>query len=750
MAPVDRREHRQQRVRGAGPSSVQASFGFNFGALGSQPAKQPAPASQPSPRRTPARSTPRAANGSAQRQRSASLQRNSASKRTSTPKDNTVTPQLGKRKRGSPNAQPGADDGAEDELSPDREQTVRSVEKSRRVIGTVPPIREEQDNVPDELSIMDEGTSTVRETVFARSTVVKRTPPQVSSQIRASPGSSRKRTPAIDRVEEASVASRPSTSRRSKSTDPGPATPSVLPNGQPRTSSASQSGTVLETPTAPSAHEDGEDELSPQLNRSTPRVVGSEPRPQPMTQAETEMHVDELSPPSQPTPIQMSPIANGISTLQINEHELVEQTNTPLLAKRGRPRRVSDNEIAEQESLPEPATAKPAKRGRPPRVAEDIQKEETPQAKPTKRGRPRKEVAVQQNELQATPGVHKSDQTNGVDPAAKEAEVVDKLSPYHERTPIHPPKSTTRKKDVVEISSADEDSDASEEPEVEEPEVEEPEVEEPEVEEPEVEELEVEEPEVEEPEVEEPAEPSPRPKTSKPSPEQMRRVKSTTEKPPRKRQKFEGPKHAISIMRIKGSTVRGITVADTTRTILEGTIDQRLSRMTEKLQASQDSARRKELRTEINLSLSFKESLNEKLLDLQDANDLLSANFKKTKLLKRDNAELRKEILSLQDSRQEIAIEHDNIQARYDAEKAEAEARNTLSDNMFEIEAAIKNGRDKARKEGREDEGPQIPLGMLLETVGNDVASRGGGLLVNIKGLNGLLERAAGWLEGRA
>ena len=597
---------------------------------------------------------------------------------------------------------------------------MRSIEKSRRVVGTVPPIREEQDNVLDELSILDEGTSTVRETVFARSTVVKRTPPQVSSQIRVSSGSSRKKTPATDRVEEASVASRPSTSRRSKSTDPGPATPSVLPNGQPRTSSASQSGTVLETPTAAPAHEDGEDELSPQLNGSTPRVVGSEPRPQPMTQAETEMHVDELSPPSQPTPIQISPIANGISTLQINEHEPVEQTTTQLLAKRGRPRRVSENETAEQETLPEPATAKPAKRGRPPRVAEDIQKGETPQAKPTKRGRPRKEVAVQESELQATPRVHKSDQANGVGPAAKEAEVVDELSPYLERTPIHPPKSTTRKKDVVEISSADEDSDASEEPEV------------------------------EELEVEEPAEPSPRPKTSKPSPEQMQRVKSTTEKPPRKRQKFEGPKHAISIMRIKGSTVRGITVADTTRTILEGTIDQRLSRMAEKLQSSQDSARRKELRTEINLSLSFKESLNEKLLDLQDANDLLSANFKKTKLLKRDNAELRKEILSLQDSRQEIAIEHDNIQARYDAEKAEAEARNTLSDNMFEIEAAIKNGRDKARKEGRENEGPQIPLGMLLETVGNDVASRGGGLLANIKGLNRLLERAAGWLEGRA
>jgi hypothetical protein len=186
------------------------------------------------------------------------------------------------------------------------------------------------------------------------------------------------------------------------------------------------------------------------------------------------------------------------------------------------------------------------------------------------------------------------------------------------------------------------------------------------------------------------------------------------------------------------------------RTILEGTIDQRLNCMAEKLQTSQDSSQRKELRSEINLSLSFKESLNEKLLDLQDANDLLSTNFKKIKLFKRDNAELRREILSLQDSRQEIAIEQDNVQARHDVEKAEADVRNTLSDNMFEIEAAIKNGREKARKEGREDEGPQIPFGMLLQNVGNDLGSLGGGLLANVKGFNGLLEKAAGWLEGRA
>jgi hypothetical protein len=75
--------------------------------------------------------------------------------------------------------------------------------------------------------------------------------------------------------------------------------------------------------------EESEDELSPQLNGSTPRVVGSEPRPQQMTQEEIEMDADELSPHSQPTPIQITPIANGISILQIEEQEPGEQATTP-------------------------------------------------------------------------------------------------------------------------------------------------------------------------------------------------------------------------------------------------------------------------------------------------------------------------------------------------------------------------------------------------------------------------------------
>lgn len=243
---------------------------------------------------------------------------------------------------------------------------------------------------------------------------------------------------------------------------------------------------------------------------------------------------------------------------------------------------------------------------------------------------------------------------------------------------------------------------------------------------------------------------TPRPAAKRTPPNKAQHAKPSSDKPPRKRQKSLGPRLAISVLRMKGHGVRGISMADTTRTILEEAIDHRLGRMLEKVQTSQDSARRKEMRSEVNLALSFKESLSEKLLDLQDANDVLTTNLKKLKLFKRDNVDLRKDILALQNGRQEIALEHDDVQAEFEAEKAKVEARNTLSAIMFDIENAVQNGRKKAIQDRREHEGPDVPLSMLLDTVGRDAGSVGGGLLANVKSFNSTLERAAGWLEGRA
>jgi hypothetical protein len=488
------------------------------------------------------------------------------------------------------------------------------------------------------------------------------------------------------------LASPQSSSRRSKSSKAGSTTPNILPDGQSRLSSSSAVDQQVGTPRVAQVDDESEDELSPtQVNSETPRIVAIEQHPETMTQEADPMEVDELSSPVQATPGHATPAAQKAA--RVNESKATQLEKQSIAVdqpkKRGRPRRVVPDNEDETEAPSAPLPMKSAKRGRPAKSAE-TKTEATPVAP-----KPRRKNAITEDRLE-------------------DEEQLDDLSPDKDRTAETSRQPVKRSKEVISISDGEE-SDEYEEPEPD----------------------------------DEPTPPS-RPVAQRTSPKRTQKIKPSSEQPPRKRHKFLGPKHAVSVMRIKGSTVRGITVADTTRTILEETIDHSLNRMAEKLQTSQDSTRRKELRTMLNMSLSFKESLNEKLLDLQDANDVLSTNFKKMKLFKRDNAELRKDILRLQNNRQDITLEQDDVQANYDSEKARVDARNKLSEDMFSIETAIQNGRKKARKEGREDEGPQIPLSMMLGMVGQDVGSSGGGLLSNIKLFSGALERAAGWLEGRA
>ncbi|KAH7405871.1 hypothetical protein DE146DRAFT_715048 [Phaeosphaeria sp. MPI-PUGE-AT-0046c] len=682
MAPIDRREHRQQRVRGAGPSSVQASFGFNFGALGARPAKQASLPPQPSTRRTPVRTTPRGANGSAQRHRSASVQRSGSAKPRGSPRDSTVTPHLGKRKRGAAKADPNQDDGEADELSPEHAEPVRSIEKSRRVAATVSPIREEVDEEPDELSILEDGGSTVRKSATPKSAAANGTPVSVLVQKRTTTEVGSARSPLASLK---SISRRISRRSSSKSMEPVLTTPSMLPAGQPHPSSTSRVTPALNTSGAVQAVDDSEDELSPEhADGATLSVVASEQGVDATQTVSDEIEADELSSPVQPTPSARN--TNGANGPR--DVRLAKSTPTTHKAKGGRRRTVVLDEDEDASStLPANRTSKPSR--------------------PT-RGVPGKAAA--------TPATIKR-QTKTADTSRQAEDQLDELSPDKDRNVAAQRQTLKRPRDVV-ILSDGEESDEYEEPEEEEDPV--------------------------------PTPPRSRSTTKRASPKRTQNIRQSSEKPPRKRHRFLGPKQAISVMRIKGSTVRGITVADTTRTILEETINHRLGRLNEAAQASQDPARRKELRGELNMSLSFKESLNEKLLDLQDANDILSTNFKKMKLFKRDNAELRKDILAHQNNRQEVAIEHDDVQAEHDAEKAGVDARNKLSEDMFSIEAAVQAGREKARREGREDEGPHVPISMLIGMVGRDVGSAGGGLLGNIKMFNTALEKAAGWLEGRA
>ena len=570
-------------------------------------------------------------NGSAKRHRSLSAPRSAKAQRNGTPRNNAVTPQLGKRKRGS--SQPVPEGTAEeDELSPDRVENVRSIEKSRRVTRTVSPIREDPNEAPDELSIVVEEPPTVR-----------KTPGLVTGLV---PNGSA-----------ASASSR----RRSKSTDVVPVTPGMQPHSSSRRSFVGSTTVENTASNASPAEEDDADELSPPHdNTTTPRVISRDSIPNDIPREGEEGDVDELSPAQLSAP---NTIASTLAATQI------EAAATPIPIR-------------------------------------------------SARGRPRKSVPTNETRAVATPAAYKSGKQKkqkAVVEAEANGEQEDELSPVAERTTHATPKLAKQVQEDAHIS--EEESDMYEE-------------------------------EVEE--EEDAREPTPKPVAKRTSPKQAQRAKPTNEKPPRKRQRVLGPKFAISVMRMKGYGVRGITVADTTRTLVEEAIDHRLGRILEKMQTLQDSARRKEVRSEVNLALSFKESLSEKLLDLQDANDVLTTNLKKLRIFKRDNAELRKDILALQNGRQEIALEHDDIQAEFEAEKAKVEARNTLSTNMFDIEAAIQNGRKKATQEGREGEGPDVPLSMLLEMVSRDVGSIGGGLLAHVKSFNNTLERAASWLEGRA
>lgn len=678
---------------------MQASFGFNFGSLGAGPAKQSSLPPQRSSRRTPTAKTPRAADGSAQRHPSASVQRSNGVKRRSTPTDRTKTPQTGKRNRGSIEVQHGAIEEEVDELSPDREENVPSIEKSRKHARTVSPIREEFNEAPDELSILNEApdeisgieadASTLRKSVFGTSGVTARTPVSALANKRTSSGNASQRTPIAPSIGATPATSSRSIPRRSKSQDSVPITPGMMPHGRPRPSLAAHVEVMSGTPASIPADEESEDELSPsQINGVTQQALMQTQQQGSVPLQEVEMDSDELSSPMQPTPVRSSLIADRVPGRQ---PEIEENRDTALPLTNQKDQRLPvEDEDDDSQAMNVPTNL-------------------------SKRGRPRKNTNPATTITLATPVARKPTRQKRTGAVVEEHAPgeLDELSPESVRTSKSPARTIQDEREVVEASNGEE-SDGYEEA-----------------------------------EPEEEVNSTPQHTVKRASPKQTQLAISSSEMPIRKRRKFDGPKHAISVMRIRGSTVRGITVADTTRTVLEETIDNRLSRMAERAQTSQDSARRKELRSSINLTLSFKESLDEKLLDLQDANDVLSTNFKKVKLFKRDNAQLRKEILTLQNDRQEIALEQDDVQAAFDAEKARVEARNTLSANIFDIEAAIQNGRERARKERREDEGPKIPLSMLLDTVGRDVGSFGGGLFSHVKGFNGLLEWAAGWLEGR-
>jgi hypothetical protein len=201
-------------------------------------------------------------------------------------------------------------------------------------------------------------------------------------------------------------------------------------------------------------------------------------------------------------------------------------------------------------------------------------------------------------------------------------------------------------------------------------------------------------------------------------------------------------------MRLPGFGIGALTVVDTTRTVVEEWTTHRIDRMTEKLANIDDPARARKMRQQRNAIILYREELDDVLLGLQDANDTGIAQNSKLKQLNKENRRLRSDYIQLQRDRDRIALQNDEATEAFLREKRGIEAQHELSSSLYDIQAAVQAGRDRARREGREEEGPEVGLKMLLEDVAMGFGKRTG-LLARVKDFNGALGRAAAFLEGK-
>ncbi|KAH7119939.1 hypothetical protein B0J11DRAFT_534912 [Dendryphion nanum] len=699
MAPVDRREHRQQRMRGTGSAAVETAFAFNLGAL-VRSAKQESLPPRPSPRKTPVQNTPKASNGSAQRHRSASFHRSSVARKLPTPPPKTVTPQLGKRKRGTKIATPlGEDDGQPDPLSPEIDGNVRSIEQSRRTAGPISPIPEGLDPMADELSLIGDMEDNMAK-ASGSTLLVEQAPMSVVSRnlmsrsVGSVPdlspiGNRSERTPAL--IQQEHVFSVPRSSRHAVSAEPGPSTPADSLAPWKRHSSAVDAPHSRLTPAMNNVSDvdDGsEDELSPlqdkaHSDRQLRETVGPESHSgtqrsarkkttSPKPSNDDDDGLDPLSPLADP-PTNKS----TLNTLQLNPTSAT--IKGPVPRKVGRPRK--QNKISEAE--------------------EDIIQSSPPSSRPhpVSQKKPMVTREIEARDIDESSPDHERSKRGRKSKVNRNTQAVSKSISEH-TYPKHP---ELRGEEEDSVQQSDEEGEMQ------------------------------------------PRLPKSR---SQPKPKKNPRVEVSSDGPPKKRLKH-GATQKITVMRLKGYGLSGITVVDTTRSAIETLLNNQMIKLTTKIESTVDSQQQRELRGQRNIILAYRDKLDDSLLELQDANNSAVDNVNKLRQYKKDKKRLQKEFLILQNEKDQLELQSDELAADFQKEKKETEDRHRLSSWMYDIQAAIKRGKDQAKKEGRENEGPDIPIKMLLDGVARDVGGPGG-LLGVVKKFNTVLERSAGLLEGRA
>ncbi|ORX98075.1 hypothetical protein BCR34DRAFT_157190 [Clohesyomyces aquaticus] len=732
-----RQEKRISRQRGAGNAApVQGTFSFTIPARrapsrprsSSRGTPQPRPGNRSSAppssrsRRTPTASNSRRVDGSASRRRSTSIPRSNTSTSHKTPRgsarEDLVTPVGGKRKRGALQtlSEQGDDDEA-DQLSPEFDDPkLGSVEKSRRVAATVSPIQEEVDYAPDELSFVENRVEAMSNIHKPRDDLSQITPVSRATKASASSGAP-ERTPIAESSGSMSISrSAISHSRKAKSTEPPPVTPAVRDRGRPKRHSsgpATQSSLRTTSLADVPSPEESEDELTPEqpktaVGPSTARLL--KPLVAGGVDDEADLSQDELSPPQARNGIRKSHVINGDNDR--SEGHLPEPSKPAVSTSKKRDR---DRKL-EQVALP---------------TATKLSKASANLATPSVRQRsPRNRRIVDEEDMtesmqHSTVEDHRQRSTETED---LDEEDLDELSPEVA------PRAKGRAGPVPEvhnISSGEEESDVYSES---------------------------------EPEEENAATPIPRPAPAPREPASLPvsskakvtkkaadKAKATQDEPPRKRQKH-GPYETIEVMRTKGARSKGVNVVDSTKKILDTQILRIIGQQYARVNLAAENNNRdkeKQLKKHVMPTVKFREHVEEHLLFLQDVHHSLSTSAINVKRFQKQKLDARLEFLEIQKEREQIAWKMDHMREDYLHEKGNWDAENDLSAAMFDIQEAIRSGRKRAREAGREDEGPDIPLKMMLEDLAHGIGSSHG-FLGAVRSFNGDLERAAGFLEGRA
>ncbi|KAK8253216.1 hypothetical protein HDK77DRAFT_437766 [Phyllosticta capitalensis] len=198
--------------------------------------------------------------------------------------------------------------------------------------------------------------------------------------------------------------------------------------------------------------------------------------------------------------------------------------------------------------------------------------------------------------------------------------------------------------------------------------------------------------------------------------------------------------------------VPGVNAVDVLAEFMSEKMEDISTKLRDGIADEADKAQRSKLKRRTNTIEEFARELDSQLLQLREATyagESLKARLKSTR--KRREA-LTQEFLDIRKERDDIALRMDAVRQQHEEAETKRQSEEDLNAAIFDIELAVQRGKQKAEREDRQDEAPEMPLHWLLDDVAASVSTSGsgGGLLQKVKGFNVFLEQVAGVLEGRA